>query len=435
MPEDSSTPDITSVATPEASQPQAAAAASAREAGLPQLSLLLAGSSMSVLGAVLIAPVLPEMSRAFSHTPGASVLVPVVLTVPALLIGIAAPFAGFVADKIDRKRLLIVAMIAYTLFGTAPLYLTSLQSIIGSRIAVGLCEAAIMTICTTLIGDYWSGARRSRYLGMQTLVAAIAATIFLAAGGVLGGFGWRTPFWLYLIPALLAIPMAALLWQPEGHQAGQHRRLPALPWRQLLVPCLVSLIGGVIFYALIVQLSFVLAGTGVTSTALIGGVSALMSVATAAGAGSFAKLSRHTPRSLLPVAFGASAAGLAVVFATGSVPVIAAGSVLTGFGTGLLLPVLLTWAVNRLSFEPRGRGTGLWTATLFVGEFASPLLARRHRARRRRPAARARRARPYRRGARGRDLARGAAHRRSAQRHPRLSKTAAHRRASVTRRK
>ena len=36
--------------------------------------------------------------------------------------------------------------------------------------------------------------------------------------------------------------------------------------------------------------------------------------------------------------------------------------------------MLLTWATNRLQFAQRGRGTGLWTGFLFVGEFASPLL-------------------------------------------------------------
>jgi MFS family permease len=77
---------------------------------------------------------------------------------------------------------------------------------------------------------------------------------------------------------------------------------------------------------------------------------------------------------LLPLAFGLSAAGLAIVFAATSVPLVTVGAVVTGAGTGLLLPVLLTWATNRLVFEQRGRGTGLWTGFLFVGEFASPLL-------------------------------------------------------------
>ena len=62
------------------------------------------------------------------------------------------------------------------------------------------------------------------------------------------------------------------------------------------------------------------------------------------------------------------------MFATASPLVIAIGAVFTGFGTGMLLPTLLTWAVNRLTFDRRGRGTGLWTGTLFLGEFACPLV-------------------------------------------------------------
>jgi MFS family permease len=350
------------------------AVAPPREAGPAQLALLLAGSCLSVLGAVLIAPVLPQMTDHFAAVPGVDVLVPVVLTVPALVIGLAAPFAGMIVDAIDRKRLLIIAMLGYAVAGTAPLYLPSLGAIIASRVLVGVCEAAIMTCCTTLIADYWSGPRRSRYLGLQVLVAALSATVFLAAGGLLGTAGWRTPFWLYAVAALLAVPMAKLLWQPARRTPEASQRTVRAPWRQLIAPCLVTLVGGVVFYALIVQLSFVLDDLDVTSTATIGAISAGMSLATAAGSMSFARLSRHTPRSLLPLAFGLSAAGLAIVFAATSVPLVTVGAVVTGAGTGLLLPVLLTWATNRLVFEQRGRGTGLWTGFLFVGEFASPLL-------------------------------------------------------------
>ena len=160
--------------------------ATERTAGLPQLVLLLAASCLSVLGAVLIAPVLPQIAQEFAGTAGVDVLVPIVLTAPSLVIGLTAPFAGFIADKIDRKRVLLIALVVYAVVGTAPLYLGSLQSIIISRVLLGVCEAAIMTCCTTLIGDYWSGPRRSKYLGLQTLVASISATVFLALGGALG---------------------------------------------------------------------------------------------------------------------------------------------------------------------------------------------------------------------------------------------------------
>ena len=85
---------------------------SGREAGLPQLIVLLAASCMSVLGAVLLAPVLPQMTEQFAGVPGVDVLVPIMLTVPSLVIALTAPFTGFIADRIDRKRVLIVAMLA-----------------------------------------------------------------------------------------------------------------------------------------------------------------------------------------------------------------------------------------------------------------------------------------------------------------------------------
>ncbi|WP_223830239.1 MFS transporter [Nocardiopsis quinghaiensis] len=342
-----------------------------RQAGTVQLLLLLLASCMPILGSVLIAPVLPQMAREFAQVPAANILVPVVLTVPALVIGLTAPFAGALVDRVDRKRVLLVAMVGYSVVGTAPLYLDTLNAIVASRVLLGLFEAAIMTCCTTLIGDYWSGTRRARYLGMQVLTTTCAATVFLLAGGMLGAWGWRAPFWLYLAALLLVVPMAALLWQPRRSESEGSVRLP---WRQLLGPCTVTLFGGVVFYALIVHLSYVLDGAGITSTAAVGMISAVMSLATAVGAGLFGRVSAVTPRVLVPIEFGLSALGLGVVFAAGPVPVIIIGAVITGFGTGLLLPTLVLWAINRLSFEQRGRGTGLWTGALFVGQFACPLI-------------------------------------------------------------
>ncbi|GAB2524939.1 MFS transporter [Nocardiopsis aegyptia] len=353
-----------------------------RTAGPAQLSLLLAASCMPVLGSVLIAPVLPQLGRHFAATPGADVLVPVVLTVPALVLGLTAAFAGVVADRIDRRRVLLGAMAGYSVVGTAPLYLDSLMAILASRVLLGVFEAAIITCCTALIGDYWSGARRARYLGMQALVASSAATLFLLVGGALGSLGWRAPFWIYLAAVLLVVPMARLLWRPERPDRPDRpdrsrpdaaERTAAVPWRLLLVPCLVTLFSGVLFYALPVQLPFVLTAAGAGSAGQIGGISALMSLGTAAGAALFGKLAGLSPRVLVPAELGLAAAGLGVVFAAPSVPVVIAGAVVTGFGTGLLLPTMIVWAVDRLDFEQRGRGTGLCAGALFFGQFLSPL--------------------------------------------------------------
>lgn len=51
-----------------------------------------------------------------------------------------------------------------------------------------------------------------------------------------------------------------------------------------------------------------------------------------------------------------------------------AGGILNCVGTGILLPSLLTVAMSRLDYADRGRGTGLWTAAFFAGEFVCPLV-------------------------------------------------------------
>ena len=348
-----------------------------RPAGFREIALLLAGSCLSVLGAVLLAPVLPAMAAAFVDVPGSAVLVPLTLTIPALFIALLAPLAGRLADRWGRKRVLIVALFGYAVVGTAPLWLDSLIGVLASRALVGVAEAFIMVCCTASIADYFFGARRARYLGLQAAVTTIAATILLALGGVLGASGWRAPFWLYTVSAVIAVAAIFIIWpirQTDDGREQKAERLAPMQWRPLILPVVVSFAAGIIFYALIVELSFLLAERGVTSTATLGGLAALASLATAAGSFLFQSLARLGVRVLLSASLVVSGIGYVIVMVAGNVPVLMVGAVLAGFGGGLLLPTLITWAISGIPFELRGRASGVWTSSLFLGEFICPLV-------------------------------------------------------------
>src|SRR5215210_2543060 len=209
--------------------------ATGRLAGLPQALVLLLSSCLAILGAVLLAPVLPAIQDAFADTAGVEALTPIVLTAPALVIGLTAPFAGRVVDRAGRKRLLVAALVVYAFVGTAPLWLPSLQLIVVSRVLVGLTEAVIMTCCTTLLADYFHGSQRERYFGLQVVFTTVAATVFFAVGGALGAQNWRTPFWLYAVSLPLAFLAARYIWQPapQARAAAHPHTLPPLPWRRL----------------------------------------------------------------------------------------------------------------------------------------------------------------------------------------------------------
>ena len=349
----------------------------ARTPGRTQGVLLMFVSCLPILGAVLLAPVLPSMQDAFAGTPGVEALVPVSLTIPALMIGLLAPFAGGVVDRFGRTRLLVVALVVYAAFGTAPLWLDGLPAIVLSRAGVGVTEAAIMTCCTTLIADYFSGTQRDRWLGLQTVFASVSATVFFAVGGGLGAISWRAPFWLYASSLVFAVLAARLLWTPTASSAeAEHTggALPPVPWSALMPAVATTLFGGVVFYTPIVELPFALDAVGVTAVSTIGAMAALASAATAVGAFTFGRVAGRGTATLLPVAFGLAGLGLVAMGATDAVAPTVAGAVVASAGTGLMLPTLLVWAITPLGYQQRGRGTGLWTAALFIGEFVCPLL-------------------------------------------------------------
>ncbi|ANJ27135.1 MFS transporter [Agromyces aureus] len=364
-----------------------------RRAGVWQAILLLAGSCMPVLGSVLITPILPQLSEHFGAIAGAEVLVPMIVAIPALMIALFAPFAGQIVDRLGRKPLLVTAMIAYALVGTAPAWLEALPAILVSRVLVGICEAAIMTVCTTLIVDYFhEKRRRDRYLGLQTVVTTLAATAFIVLGGALGVGGWHTPFWVYAISLVVAAFMIVSLWEPTPAEAGEVAPAASgavasdsvnvaakvkVPWARIGVPLLVTLFGGLTFYLLVLEMSYLVVGTGIaaTDTAAIGGVAAAASLATAIGGLSFAALSRRLRHGvLIPVAFGMQAVGMVVIWMVPGMPGIIPGALVASLGSGLLLPSLVTWVVSAAEFADRGRVTGWWTAAFYFGQFLTPIV-------------------------------------------------------------
>jgi MFS family permease len=346
--------------------------------------LLMAGSCLPIMGGLLIAPILPEIQRSFSEVPGVEYLAPIALTIPALFIAILAPFAGVIVDALGRRRPLVIALALYAAFGTAPLWLDSLYAIIVSRAGVGLAEAVIMTCCTTLIGDYYDGARRSKYLALQVTYVALSASLFFMVGGLLGEFGWRTPFWVYGISLLLA-PLARIyLWEPERKRRPEVEQEPtpgsvaAPSFRPLLLLgiCGISLITVIAFYVVPVHLGFLLEDLGVRSPRTIGLLASLANVMIMIGTVIFHRLNLigFTPPRLLALSFACSGSGLLILAAATTMNGVAIGLLINGLGGGLLIPTLLTWNMRTLPPERRGLGTGFWTASMFLAQFVNPIV-------------------------------------------------------------
>lgn len=351
-----------------------------RTPGVAQGIILLLPVTLSVMGIVVIIPVLPQLMQQFAAIPNYQYLIQGgVLTMPALCATLFSPLAGWLSDRFGRRSLLLFSMVAYALFGAAPILLDDLFAIIATRVGVGVCEAIILTVTTTLLSDYFSGHEREKWLGNQTAVASMSALALVYIGGLLGSvFGWRGPFAVYLLSLVLMTGVYYLTWEPSREQAAplsanSHREV-RFPWPRMTGICVITLFASILFYTIQTQSSLALNSLGVNEPSRLGMLTALASLGVPLGTLIFRGAIRVPIALLLCSEFVLIATGFIGMGNASTAETFVAAAALNQVGCGMILPTLLTWAVRGLPYEVRGRGTGTWQGTFSVGQFLSGVL-------------------------------------------------------------
>ncbi|MBT2387152.1 MFS transporter [Streptomyces sp. ISL-11] len=344
----------------------------------PILLTLLLASMLTTMAGAIIAPSLPAMEKHFSAVDNSAFLVRMVLTVPALMIALGAPFVGTLVDRVGRKPVLTASVALFGLAGGSGLLLDNLYAILAGRLLLGVAVAGIMTATTTLVTDYYPGQARSRVLGLQAGFMGFGGVAFLSLGGVLADLTWRGPFAIYLV----AVPLTALVLryvnEPPAAPAPQATdgrrataRFPALAYG---IYALV-LISQIIFYTVPSQLPFYLKDIGGIGASGAGLAIALMSLANALVGLNYGRINQRFAFKPVAIAtFTLLATGFAAIGASSSLPLVLLGLVIVGSGIGLLIPNLNTWLASRTPAALRGRVLGGVTSCLFLGQFLSPAL-------------------------------------------------------------
>lgn len=336
--------------------------------------VLMLASVMPAMAIISLVPVLPLLMKEFAGVSGSAFLVPMALTLPALCVALFSPLAGWVSDRVGRKWLLVLSLIIYAAIGVLPFFMTDLMHIIAARIGLGIAEAVIMTVATALIGDYFQGAAREKWIGIQVATVSVSAIVLIAVGGLLGeAVGSRGPFLLYLIAIPIAILVAVILFEPIAKEQKTDTKI-MLPWAKIIPLLLITLCVGVFFYTVIVKLGPILGLQGVSSPGLIGAVGAAVNVGVAVGAFLFQKFKQSSGPTLLSAGMALFAVGYIGLGLAGSVITTTVFAIISSLAAGMLLPTTLTWIMGILSANVRGRGTGLWTGMFFLGQFSAPII-------------------------------------------------------------
>lgn len=370
------------------------------ESRLVKITLLSAGT-LAVMVTAAIALALPAIQAQFSEVERVAFWVRLLLTLPALFIAATAPIAGYIVDRIGRKTVLVLSTLLFGISGVAGYLTPTLPTLLISRAWLGIAVGALMTTVTTLIADYYAGAERARFMGLQAAFAGFGGTALLALGGVLADVGWRVTFLTHSV-AFVVLPFVlfALYEPPLGEQCeevahpvsdpGQcvaesirvagsspsEEKAPAhVSLRFLLFVYLLMAVSQIVFYFLPVQLPFYLQGVTGASASQTGFAMAVMTVFYAVASLLYGRVKSWMDHfQVFVAAFALVGVGFLLIWATGGWILILLGLSLAGAGLGLLVPNLNVWLADETPPAERGRALGGLTTALFLGRFLSPIV-------------------------------------------------------------
>lgn len=345
---------------------------------LLKITLLLA-ASLTVMSGATIAPSLPAIKAMFSDVPNIALLTRLVLTVPALFIALSGPLFGALINRFGRLNLLYISLVLYAFAGSTGLWMDSLYHILIGRALLGVAVGGIMTICSTLVGDYFDGEERSKFTGMQGVFMSIGGVVFVGAGGLLADINWRFPFAIYLFSIIVIVLVAIALNEPKTDSDSVEKdrnKTVELPYKTIGVILTTMFIGMLIFYMIPVQIPFLLVERGTETASLSGFAIAFSTVGGAIGASFYAYLKRKfTYQNLFSIIFITLAVGYIIIGLGITFTVTIIGLFVSGLGVGLLMPNATLWLLEITPLAKRGAIMGFFTSALYIGQFASPLLS------------------------------------------------------------
>ncbi len=136
--------------------------------------------------------------------------------------GFMSPVSGIVADRINRKWLIVVSLSVWSTVTLLMGYASTYDEIYWLRALMGVSEALYIPAALSLIADYFTGKQLSLAIGIHMTG--------LYMGQAIGGFGafvaehlsWQSTFhWFGIIGIVYALVLVVFLYEKRNESASQ----------------------------------------------------------------------------------------------------------------------------------------------------------------------------------------------------------------------
>jgi len=129
--------------------------------------------------------------------------------------GILSPFAGYLADKFNRSRVVIVSLLVWSVVTWLTAYARTYEELLATRILMGISEACYIPAALALIADYHRNATRSLATGIHMTGIMLGSSLGFLGGIIAENHTWNFVFIFFgVIGIAYSIIVALFLHDP-----------------------------------------------------------------------------------------------------------------------------------------------------------------------------------------------------------------------------
>jgi MFS family permease len=141
-----------------------------------------------------------------------------------------APIFGALGDRRSRPRLIALGVACWSFATAMSGFAVNFLTLFAARAAVGVGEAAYVTIAPSLLSDYFPVRQRGRVMAIFFCAIPVGSALGYVVGGLVDKhYGWRAAFFVAGIPGLILAALCLMLRDPPRGIQDQAAGIKAAP--------------------------------------------------------------------------------------------------------------------------------------------------------------------------------------------------------------
>ena len=333
---------------------------------------------MAILGVSSITPAFPRIVEELHISRTDVGMLIVAFTIPGVIL---MPFWGMLGDRFGRKRILVPSLILFGLAGGACALARDFSLLVGLRVVQGVGAAALSPLSLTIIGDIFSGERRTVAMGLNASVLSAGAAFYPLLGGALATLAWGYPFLLALAAIPIGVAVLLFMRNPEPRSSGNFREYLAGTWTYLKnIRVIATFMAGVVgfiltFGAYFNYFSLYLGSAFHASPFIIGLITSSTFISLSLVSSQLGRLSRNISiTKLVTLGFATCAVGMLLIPLMPHLALLLIPTVIYGAGFAVIFPSLSTYIARVAPSEYRGALMSLNGMMFRLGQTLGPLI-------------------------------------------------------------